>query len=116
MYAIRGSFWKNVVNREQVLLNLQNIPAADDYWKDALNRSQVGVPKQMVFAASHTSDVFQHAKLKDYDMIPNSTLMSFPQFFCKKIAKGCLLLSIMANHIFHMSKYSVKKKIVDRHV
>ena len=86
---------------------------AKKYFNKNLATLKIGTPRQVIFAASHlknTDSSLKYVKLRDYHMIPATTLMSFPQDPKGPFANGCLLLSILACHIARMALYSIEKK------
>jgi len=86
---------------------------AKKHYKKNLSKLTLGTPRQIVFAASHlknTNSALQYVSLRNYHMISESTLLSFPQDPKGPFANGCLLLSILACHIHRMASCSVANK------
>jgi len=101
-----ATFGKDALRKHEVY--------AKKYYKRNLSKLKLGTPRQVIFAASHlknTHTALKYVSLRDYHMISEATLLSFPQDPKGPFANGCLLLSILACHIHRMASCSIAKKI-----
>jgi len=104
-----ATFGKDALKKHEVY--------AKKYYNRNLAKLTLGTPRQVTFAASHlknTHTALKYVPLRDYHMISEATLLTFPQDRNGPFANGCLLLSILACHIRRMASYSIEKKTLWR--
>ena len=80
-----------------------------DRKRDKLIHTNIGTPRKITFAVSHIKEL-AYNRLRDYNTIPCSVLMSFPQCKDRRFANGCLSLSITAHRIKFMYTHTVNEK------